>query len=202
MYESTDGGQSWHARWAGLDVTTEAISLAIDPWHPATLYLGADSGLYRSRYAGEDWRPVGRPLDEQTVLALQVRRSAEHPRRRPQDEVAALRSALGTGEGTSVLYIGATRGAYRSRDGGDTVEPWGHGLEEVSMTAFLFDPNDQGTVYAGTAYAGLYQSLDAGETWQPVGPPELADEVVEAMAWGPTGELFVASAGGVWVGRD
>ncbi len=202
MYESADGGQSWQARWAGLSVTTESISLAIDPLHPATLYLGADTGLYRSRYAGEDWRPVGRPLDEQTVLALQVMRSAEHSGQSPQDGVSAPRPALGTGEGTSVLYIGATRGAYRSCDGGDTVEPWGRGLEEVSVTAFLFDPNDPGTVYAGTAYAGLYQSLDAGETWQPIGPPELADEVVEAMAWGPGGELFVASAGGVWVGRD
>jgi photosystem II stability/assembly factor-like uncharacterized protein len=202
MYESADGGQSWQARWAGLDVTTEAISLAIDPRHPSTLYLGADSGLYRSRYAGEDWRPVGRPLDEQTVLALQVRRSAEDPRRSPQDEVAGPRAALGTGEETSVLYIGATRGAYRSYDGGDTVEPWGHGLEEVSVTAFLFDPNDPGAVYAGTAYAGLYQSSDAGETWQTMGPPELANQVVESMAWGPAGELFVASAGGVWVGKD
>ncbi len=202
MYESADRGQSWQARWAGLDVTTEAISLAIDPLHPATLYLGADTGLYRSRYAGEDWRPVGRPLDEQTVLALQVGRPAEHSGRGPQGQVTAPRPALGTGEGTSVLYIGATRGAYRSYDGGDTVEPWGHGLEDVSVTAFLFDPDDPDTVYAGTAYAGLYQSPDAGETWQPIGPPELADEVVEAMAWGPAGELFVASAGGVWLGRD
>ncbi|MEJ2560967.1 MAG: hypothetical protein P8186_33060, partial [Anaerolineae bacterium] len=202
MYESSDGGQNWQARWAGLDVTTEAISLAIDPLHPATLYLGADTGLYRSRYAGEDWRPVGRPLDEQTVLALQVRRSAEHSGRSPQGEVTAPRAALGTGEGTSVLYIGATRGAYRSYDGGDTVEPWGQGLEEVSATAFLFDSEAPGTVYAGTAYAGLYQSPDAGETWQPMGPPELANEVVESMAWGPADELFVASAGGVWVGRD
>jgi photosystem II stability/assembly factor-like uncharacterized protein len=202
MYASADGGQSWQARWTGLDVTTEAVSLALDPLHPATLYLGADTGLYRSRYRGEDWRPVGRPLDEQTVLTLQVRRSAERPRRSPQDEVTAPRPALGADEESSVLYIGATRGAYRSYDGGDTVEPWGRGLEDVSVTAFLFDLNDPGTVYAGTAYAGLYQSPDAGETWQPIGPPELADEVVEAMAWGPTGELFVASAGGVWVGRD
>jgi photosystem II stability/assembly factor-like uncharacterized protein len=202
MYESTDAGQSWQARWAGLDVTTEAISLALDPLHPATLYLGADTGLYRSRYGGEDWRPVGRPLDEQTVLTLQVRRSAERLRRSPQDEVAATRPALGADEESSVLYIGATRGAYRSYDGGDTVEPWGHGLEGASVTAFLFDPNDSRKVYAATAYAGLCQSLDAGEIWQPIGPPELADEVVEAMAWGPAGELFVASAGGVWVGRD
>jgi photosystem II stability/assembly factor-like uncharacterized protein len=182
MYESNDGGESWRARWTGLGVTTEAISLAIDPLDPRTLYLGADTGLYRSRYGGEDWRPVGRPLDDQTVLSL-VTGSTE-----------------ATGE-SMPLYIGATRGAYRSYDYGDSVERWGHGLEDVSVTALSFDPNDSQAVYAGTAYAGLYQSMNGGETWRPIGPPELNDEVVEAIAWGPAGELFIASAGGVWMGK-
>ncbi len=184
MYESSDGGRSWQSRWTGLGVTTEAISLALDPLDFSTVYLGADTGLYRSLYEGENWRPVGHPLDEQTVLTL------------------VARPVPGTERGSSVLYIGATRGAYRSYDAGDAVEPWGHGLEEVSVTALMFDPNNSQTVYAGTAYAGLYRSADGGETWrQLIGPPELADEVVEAMAWGSAGELFVASAGGVWVGR-
>jgi photosystem II stability/assembly factor-like uncharacterized protein len=175
MYESDDGGQSWQARWTGLGVATEAVSLAIDPVDPQTLYLGADTGLSRSRYGGEDWRPVGRPLDDQTVLTIVARRA-------------------------SALYLGATRGAYRSQDGGDTVERWGRGLEGASVSALLFDPNDPQIVYAGTAYAGLYRSLDGGETWQSFGPAGLAGELVESLAWGPAGELFVAAAGGVWVG--
>jgi photosystem II stability/assembly factor-like uncharacterized protein len=183
VYASEDGGRSWVGHWTGLDVSTEAISLAIDPLDPATVYLGADTGLYRSHYAGEDWRPVGRPLDEQTVLTLVAR---------PEPK---------TGRETSILYIGATRGAYRSYDEGDTVELWGSGLEGISVTAFLFDPTHPQLIYAGTAYAGLYRSVDGGEIWEPVGPPELTDELVEAMAWGPGGELFVASAGSVWVGR-
>jgi photosystem II stability/assembly factor-like uncharacterized protein len=183
MYESNDGGQRWQARWTGLGVTTEAISLALDPESPSTVYLGTDTGLYRSRYRGKDWRPVGHRLDDQTVLTL-----VTHP-------------APNTEEGASVLYIGATQGAYRSYDGGDTVELWGKGLEEISVTAILFDPKNPRTVYAGTAYAGLYRSADGGETWQSTGPPELAEEVVEAMAWGPTGELFVASASSVWMGN-
>ena len=73
MYESGDGGQHWRARWAGLGVTTEAISLARDPLDPLTLYLGAFEGLYRSRYGGQDWQSVGHALDGQTVLALAVR---------------------------------------------------------------------------------------------------------------------------------
>jgi photosystem II stability/assembly factor-like uncharacterized protein len=182
IYESNDGGQNWKARWTGLGVTTEAISLAIDPVNPSTLYLGTDTGLYRSHYAGEDWRPVGHSLDSQTVLTL------------------VARPAPNAEEHTSILYVGATRGAYRSYDGGDTIEPWGKGLEAVSVTSILFDQDDSWTVYAGTAYHGLYESVDGGETWQPMGPRELKAEVVESMAWGPAGELFVVSAGGVWMG--
>jgi hypothetical protein len=73
-------------------------------------------------------------------------------------------------------------------------------LEGVSVTAFLFDPQQPQVVYAGTAYAGLYRSLDEGETWQPTGQAEQGGEIVEAMAWGPHGELFVASPEGVWIG--
>jgi photosystem II stability/assembly factor-like uncharacterized protein len=184
MYESLDGGQSWQARWTGLKVTSEAISLAIDPAYPSHIYLGTDTGLYRSHYQGADWRPVGRPLDDQTVLTL------------------ATRAAPSAGGAPSILFIGATRGAYRSFDAGASVEPWGRGLEGVSVTAFLFDPQQAQVVYAGTAYGGLYRSLDGGETWQPIGPAELGGEIVEAMAWGPNGELFVATPEGVWIGTD
>jgi photosystem II stability/assembly factor-like uncharacterized protein len=204
-YYSRDSGQSWQAQWTGLDLSTEANSLAIDPLHPATLYLGTEAGLYRSRYAGEDWQPVGRALDDQTILTLQARASIQaepaqgaYANSRGQARAAGLIS--NSPPATTVLYIGATRGAYRSFDGGQSVEPWGHGLEETSVTAFLFDAENSQHVVAGTAYAGVYQSLDGGQTWQPVGPAGLANDVVNAMAWGPGGELFVASAGGVWVG--
>jgi photosystem II stability/assembly factor-like uncharacterized protein len=180
VYESGDGGRSWQARWTGLDVATEAISLVLDPQDPAIVYLGVAAGLYRSAYAAEDWRPVGRALDGQTVLTVQARRMPD----------------------SSALYLGATRGAYRSADGGETLEPWGRGLEDTSVTAFLFDRENPNVVYAGTAYAGLYRSVDGGETWQAIGPPELSGELVEAMAWGPAGELFLASAGGVWMGTN
>jgi photosystem II stability/assembly factor-like uncharacterized protein len=68
------------------------------------------------------------------------------------------------------------------------------------VTAFLFDPVDSQQLYAGTAYHGVYASTDGGQHWQTIGPAELDNELVEALAWGPAGELFVAAAGGVWRG--
>ncbi|MBN1991743.1 MAG: hypothetical protein JW953_03500 [Anaerolineae bacterium] len=212
-YESQDGGQTWHARWAGLGEVLETTSLAVDPLEPV-VYVGTETGLYRSRkleewqgklqtllfqmcpdwlcaspYRSEIWQLVAPELNEQSILALL-----------PQ----AGSSIFGN---DPVLYIGATRGAYRSLDRGDTVqgptgEPgWGYGLADISVTAFLADPAESRLLYAGTAYAGVYQSANGGQTWQPIGPPDLSDEVVKAMAWGPDEELFVAAAGGVWVGQ-
>ena len=107
--------------------------------------------------------------------------------------------------------MGTTRGVYRSLDGGVTVqgggeatkrggEAWGQGLENISVTALLADPDDPSQLYAGTAYQGLYQSVDWGYTWQPIGPADLNEDTIEDLAWGPGGELFAVAASGVWMG--
>jgi hypothetical protein len=187
VYESHNGGQSWQARWAGLGVTVETASLAIDPVKPV-VYVGADTGLYRS-HSGADWELVAPTIADQTVLALLAQPIPP------------------TSGGGSVLTIGATRGIYRSLNGGETVQGgssesgWGHGLENVSVTTLLADPARPERLYAGTAYNGVFQSVDWGRTWQPIGPTDLTQDVVEAMAWGPDGDLFIAAASGVWRGK-
>lgn len=220
VYESRDAGQSWQARWDGLGDTLETVSLAVDPVQPL-VYVGAEDRLYRS-LADRPWELAAPRLTGQTILALLAQP-------RPPD-----------GGSGSVLYIGATRGVYRSLDGGLTVQGgdemnqgyippvtnggpddsfsflnlagtsakvnkkttrWGHGLENITITALLANPSNPADLLAGTAYAGVYQSLDWGFTWQPIGPAELRNDMVESLAWGPEGELFVASPGSVWVGE-
>lgn len=186
-YESRDGGQTWQARWEGLGETIEAVSIGVDPSEPETVYLGAEAGLYRSR-SSQPWEPVAPDLAQQTVLVIL-------PRLIPGP------TATGT-----VLYLGATAGIYRSLNGGITTTGsmdrggWGRGLESVSVTALLANPADPRQLYAGTAYAGLYQSLDWGETWQAIGPAGLQEDTVTGLGWGPEGDLFVAAGRGVWVG--
>jgi hypothetical protein len=55
-------------------------------------------------------------------------------------------------------------------------------------------------VFAGTAYAGVYQSIDGGAHWQPIGPADLSAETIEAMAWGPSDDLFVITPYSIWRG--
>lgn len=198
VYETRNGGDLWQARWDGLGVTTEAISIAVDPAKPY-VYVGSDTGLYRS-HDGGFWRLVAPTLAGQTILALLAQPT-------PPDA-----------GGGSVLYVGTTRGVYRSLTNGATVQgsrgaevqgsaadretgqAWGRGLEDISVTALLADPKDGSRLYAGTAYNGIYQSVDWGFTWQPIGLSELSQDVIEDLAWGPAGELFAITSSGVWMG--
>ena len=119
---------------------------------------GAETGLYRNE-GNEAWELVGYDLLGQSILTLMSQPLPAH---------------LGGG---SALYIGATRGIYRSVDEGRTVQSctqtrdWGCGLEHVSVTALLAAENHPERLYAGTAYNGVYQSLDWGKTWHAIDRP-------------------------------
>ncbi|MCB0163964.1 MAG: hypothetical protein KDI79_07055 [Anaerolineae bacterium] len=185
VYESYDGGATWLARWDGLGDVLETVSLAVDPTGNF-IYVGTEDGLFRAK-GSERWDLTARSLSGQSILAL-------------------LAHATANG---STLIIGTTRGIYRSLDHGDTVEGpldtspavgWGRGLEHISVTALLADPHRPEILYAGTAYHGVYQSNDGGQSWLAIGPANLTDTVIEALAWGPNNTLFIAAANGVWQG--
>jgi ligand-binding sensor domain-containing protein len=185
VYESRDGGQTWDARWDGLGNIIETTALAVDPLKPIA-YVGTEAGLYRSEN-GQAWNLALPALADQTILALYARPNAYN-----QTE----------------LYIGSTRGLSRSLDNGTTLKGstqhpggWGQGLENVSVTAILVDPTSTEHLYAGTAYQGVYASVDGGVTWQSIGAPELEKGVVEALGWGPEQALFVVTTDGVWQGN-
>lgn len=186
VYESRDGGQTWWANWDGLGPDMEALTIAASP-DGEVLHLGIDNGLFR-RVNSQPWEWHIADFLDQSVTALMVQ---------------TLPAEVGGG---TVLYIGATRGAFRSLDEGLTVQGgegpggWGRGLQNVSVTAFLADPHDPRRLFAGTAYQGLFFSADWGFTWRPIGPVELAGQVVKSLAWGPDNELFAATADGVWRG--
>jgi len=185
VYESYNAGQTWLARWDGLGDVLETVSLAVDP-AGNFVYVGTEDGLFRAE-GSQPWDLTARALSGQSILALLAQSTANG----------------------STLIIGTTRGVYRSLDYGKTVEgaadvpsdaAWGRGLEHISVTALLADPHHAEILYAGTAYHGVYQSNDGGQTWLPIGPTDLTDTVIETLAWGPTNDLFIAAANGVWRG--
>ena len=173
VYESRDSGQTWAARWDGLGLATQIISLAMDSRRPGALYAGGSEGLFRSLDGAASWQSVGPELAGQTVFAI-----ALDPR------------------GGGDLYAGATNGAYRSLDGGEHWEPWGHGLENVTVTALAFARQDARLVFAGTKYQGVFQSADGGQNWQYAGPAPVS---VNGLVVTPDDQwIFAATAGGFY----
>ncbi len=169
VYESRDGGQSWAARWEGLGLSTQVISLAMDPQRPGLLYAGATEGFFRSLDGAATWQRAGPELGGQTVFTI----------------------ALDPGNGAAV-YAGATDGVYRSLDGGQHWERWGQGLENVTVTALAFAGPDGRLVYAGTKYQGVFRSTDGGQDWQAAG---LAPDSVNALVVSPDGHWVYAATG-------
>src|SRR5450756_1355461 len=66
-----DGGDTWTAADTGLRTTGPAMSLAIDPLAPATLYAGVeDGGLLRSTDRGNHWTAVVTGVFTRYILPL------------------------------------------------------------------------------------------------------------------------------------
>ena len=142
-----------------------------------SLLLGLHGALWR-RDDGEAWEPLG--LEGQDAMALGV---AEHGQ---------------------PLLVGGHDVLARSTDGGTTFEMLSPQLPSRDVHALAQAPSDPKVVYAYIVGAGVYRSVDAGDTWTAeaaVGkqlPGDLA-----AMAVDPTDpDIVLAGSGGNGVFRS
>jgi len=82
-------------------------------------------------------------------------------------------------------------------EGEDRWSAIGPPLGRPAVTALVRHPDVPATWIAGTV-GGIYQSSDAGETWQAISPPW----VVRDLAWGSEGRLYAAHDEGIAVWRE
>ncbi|MGH9411908.1 MAG: WD40/YVTN/BNR-like repeat-containing protein [Vicinamibacterales bacterium] len=75
VYETTDYGQHWTARTAGLPADEYVFVVRQDPTDPNLLFLGTKHTVYVSLDAGLQWQPLGLNLPHVQVrdLAINVR---------------------------------------------------------------------------------------------------------------------------------
>ncbi len=168
-------------RWLGVGPYGGVVnSLAIDPNDSRNLYAGSDGGLFVSRDGGGSWaaaRDVRSrtgavaidPSSPSTVFAI-----AERP----------LGSAL-----------------FRTRDGGDTWEVVGREIDcllavrNIGFSDFskiVVRPGSPGTVFVATC-AGVYRSVDGGDTWQlgAAGIPEGSGPAAFAVGFDDEDRLYL-----------
>jgi photosystem II stability/assembly factor-like uncharacterized protein len=141
------------------------------------LFVGTSDGLFRSRDAGEHWERSGEGL------------------------VAGIIQDLAW-PGPSLLAATST-GLFLSDDGGDRWVQLEGGLPQVSLLSlatsrfFSQDP----IAFVGSKGAGLYRTLDGGETFTALDGPGRPEADVYSLFWW-RGSFFAGTDSGLYVSHD
>jgi hypothetical protein len=173
IYESNDGGQTWQARWAGMETHHEVLAMARSS--SGEFWAGTQEGLFIWDAQGQQWQEEPLPVPGQSIFAIAFDPDGK------------------TG------YVGASTGLWRRRQGGDW-QPCASHLIKDTVSALAALPN--GHIYAGAYYAGLYQSCDGGANWQPVSGFPTTSTVNTLLVDEAEGTVYVATDQGLFRGND
>jgi len=194
---SDDGGGTW-TRF----LNNSCSDLALKPGDASTVFVARQSdGIYRSVDGGSSLTKLTNGLPASDVRRILL---------------AAAPSAPETVYTAIINANNGLRGLYKSVDGGDTwVEmtstpdfPWPQGWYDAFVGV---DPTDADIVYAGGVFpsyavAGVIKSVDGGTSWNDItfgsgGFSQLHPDQ-HAIAFGPTGTIWIGNDGGVWKSDD
>jgi len=170
LFKTTDGGTTW----GQLPLGGIAVSLAVDPFDPATLYAGTgDGAVFSSHDRGATWARTATGLGAGSVDAI-----APDPATRGTLYAALNGSSGGGGIWKSVNFGATWRQSTTTTD---------------RVDALAADPAHAGKVFAGLEPSGISQSEDGGATWAPSNQG-LSGTVVLAAAADPftPGTLYAA----------
>ena len=173
---SDDDGSTWQYFQPDLPADDTPTSLAIDPSSGSTLYLGTNTGVFKSTNGGETWAVTG--LSARSVYALAVDPS------KPATVYAA-----------TVGLNGPPGGVYKTTDAGRN---WVlAGSLTAVVTCLAIDPTRPATIY-GCVDSGIVRSVDGGATW----PTFLAGNTPYAIAIEPgnSSRIYAATYSGLFRG--
>lgn len=151
LFRLAVGDKQWRSLSKGLPERAEVRAILIHPTEPQTVYVGTQSGPYRTQDGGDHWERLNFPDKDLVVWSL-----AFHPKN------------------PRTIYLGtAPTAVYRSDDGGDNwkrlpiIEPVGmvHMSFPCRIIRLAVDPTNPNEIYAGLEVGGVIRSLDGGETW-------------------------------------
>jgi len=77
VFKTTNGGQSWSNISSNLP-DVPALSIALDPDNPRTIYIGTDIGVFRSTNDGGSWTHHNEGLANVPVFDLEMNQTTRH----------------------------------------------------------------------------------------------------------------------------
>ncbi len=205
LYGSFDAGRRWQRLFrGGGDGSAVCTTVAFHPAQLARVLLGTKHGLFLSDDGGHRWRPVRVPPAAQSVTNAVF------------DPDAADRVYLVTERG---LFVGSpATGSWEQRFG--TTAPEGseaiviaedaveaedaHAPAGYRLTAVAVDPHAPTAVYLASS-KGLWQSQDAGRSWQRLPRSGLASAAIERLVLRHHSPLVIYAAAGdtlAWYAPD
>jgi photosystem II stability/assembly factor-like uncharacterized protein len=228
LWRSDNGGQTWRSFSLGLPADPYGMiptvtSLAVDANQPGVLYVGTDGqGVYRFDEGRNGYQLIGGiSLYNAYVNGLVVGPDArvyaltndglfvtdglDWQKVETLPELAVSLAVAPTDPRT--LYAGgASSGAFRATDGGQTWQSVNGGLDMIPgtalrITALDVDEQDPNHVVAATAFGigsqlargGIYESTDAGLNWSKLAE---ADGIVRSLTLNQ-GMVYAATENGL-----
>jgi len=147
-----DGGYLYvgaPGQWRELTLPIGVIAgaVAVDPYHPTTLYVGAanEMALYLSRNSGDDWQRI--LLDKNYIGRI---------------------TDIAVNGAARTLYIATdTAGIFRMRDVASSMILSGHTMMQEPVLEVVADQLGAGLIFARTQWT-VYQGLNNGQQWLPI----------------------------------
>jgi photosystem II stability/assembly factor-like uncharacterized protein len=171
LWRSLDNGETW--AYAGLEDQRIISKVVLHPQQTNTIYASAmglpfqrnnDRGLYKSTSGGSDWQQK-LFISEQTGI-IDLVMSPQNPDilyAAAWDRIRNNQESIVTGENARI---------WKTVDGGNTWTVLGGGLPEgvFSRIGLAIDPLNENHLFASYVntsleFAGLFESFDAGQTW-------------------------------------
>lgn len=187
FFRSLNGGASWELQGFDEILDNNMSMITINPLNTNIIFLGTvgDNHIYKSTNFGVNWESVwmnyyGSPME--IVIDYQ------------NPNIIYATQSYNTLE---------TPGIIKSVNGGLTWEPIIEGINGISVYSIIIHPTQSGILYAGTNYAGIYKTLNAGESWFPINRNLPYGITIRTLALNTTGtRIYSASSFGDGIFRS